>query len=107
MTAGDTWPVWLVAARVDLRLGKVVERWHSPEQGEPSPDEDEVLLRAVETVGTQKQPPEVILFSDSEVHLYRRSAKSTDMATVVVGKRHHNLERLLAVMRHVSRMVDL
>lgn len=109
MTApsGETWPVWLLAARVDLRLAKTIERWHSPEQGEPSADEDDVLLKAIEMLRSQQRPREVILFADRQVHLYQRSANSVHVGTVVVGKRHQNLERLLAVMRHVSRTVDI
>ncbi len=103
----QTWPVWLLAARVDLRLGKVIERWHSPEQGEAAANEDDILHKAIEMLRSWQRPKEVILFAEPQIHLYQRSANSADVGTVVVGKRHNNLERLLAVMRHVSRTVDI
>jgi hypothetical protein len=66
-----------------------------------------VLLAAMSMLRSQERPQEIILFSELEIHLYRRSASSDDVGTVVVGKRHKNLERLLAVMRHISRTVDV
>jgi hypothetical protein len=93
---------WLLAARVDLRLGEIIER-HSAPSGSGLVDEDGVLFTAIEMLRSRANSRQVFLLAERHVHLYERSASDPQLAVVFVAGRATNLGLLLASLRRVSR----
>jgi hypothetical protein len=91
---------WQLAAQVNLVRGDVVERFVA-DGGSGVPEEDDVLLAAIEILRSREKPGQVLVLSDRHVHLYERSPAEPHLAFVLVGERHKNLGSLLAGLRAI------
>jgi hypothetical protein len=89
---------WRLAAQVNLVRGDVVERF-AADGGSGVPEEDDVLLAAIEILRSREKPGQVLVLSDRHVHLYERLPVAPHLAFVLVGERPRNLGFLLAGLR--------
>jgi hypothetical protein len=94
-------PPWLLAARVELRRGTILERRRS---GSASGIEDEegVIFAAIEMLRSKGSPERVFLVTERHVHLYELSAVDPVLATVLVAERAANLGLLLPELRRIA-----
>ncbi|MET0793188.1 MAG: hypothetical protein ABW061_16830 [Polyangiaceae bacterium] len=104
-TSMDTAPVWLLAARVDLRRAEIVRRDSAP-GGSGIAEEDGVLFAAIEMLRSEDSPKRIFLLSEQHVHLYEVSPDNPLLATVLVAPRASNLGLLLGELRTVVRRFE-
>ena len=90
----------VLAARVDVRRGEIVER-HRVGDG-LGEHEDDVLLAALEMLRTQERPRRLFVLSEKHVHLYRRETHEPNLAVVMVAERSLNLGLVLAELGAAS-----
>jgi hypothetical protein len=100
--AFDVAPVWVLAARVGLRRGEILQRRCAP-GGSGIVDEDGVLFAAIEMLRSNDTPKIVFVLSERHVHLYEVSPEDPSLATVLVAPRASNLGLLLSELRQVAR----
>jgi hypothetical protein len=98
---------WLMLARVDLRLGEIIERSTSVANGDLRAREDDVLFAAIEILRSRQRPTDVLLVCEHEIHLYQRSRRSAHGGLVVVSARDINLGLLLTLMRSAAQSMDV
>lgn len=99
--AAEESPPWLLAARVELRRGAILER-HAALGGSGLEDEDSVIFAAIEMLRSQDAPKTVFLLTEQHVHLYEASPTDPQLATVLVANRATNLGLLLPDLRRIS-----
>jgi hypothetical protein len=98
----DGAPTWVLAARVELRRGAVLERQCAP-GGSGIAEEDSVLFAAIEMLRSKDAPKRVFLLTEHHVHLYEIAADDPSLATVLVAPRAQNLGLLLSELGQVAR----
>jgi hypothetical protein len=93
---------WLLAARVDLRRGEIIER-HSASSVGIGVDEDSVLFTAIEMLRSRAHSRQVFVLGEKHVHLYERTLSDPQIGVVLVASRATNLGLLLVSLRQISR----